>query len=272
MPISLPVNPRESVRTNIPRVTVSSIADLLACPRKFYETRIMRNWNQDSPNDNLERGKALHAVLRDLYNLRTDGTIPLDRLEVIVDRNVRRTNYSPDADKENERRRVMTMADAFVRSDDWEDIAGTIAVEKSIEYDLYSQGKALIKFSARLDRVLVRESDPQILVIRDYKSGAIKVDLAEVYVILRAAKHQWPSYREYVLELDGLSADDRIVRETVNYEECREMHDYFRTRAVEVLEAGYESNNWPACEGSCCVYCSLRESCLGLTPDEINNF
>ena len=120
--------------------------------------------------------------------------------------------------------------------------------------------------------MLVRASEPTILVVRDYKSGAIRIDLAEVYVMLRAAKHKWPGYEHYLLELDGLDSDDRVVRERVDYNECRDQHDCFRTKAVEVLTRGYDTGEWPASPGTCCTYCPIRENCQGLPADDIDNF
>lgn len=266
------LNPREVVRTNVPRVTVSSVVDLLACPKKFNHDRVSRDWGNEEPSDNVERGKALHSVMRELYSRRIDGEVPLDYLDAIVDRALKKGRFSVDADKEAEKRRVSSMSRTLVESDDFEDINGTVAVEISIEYDLYCNGRPLVKISARLDRVLVRASEPRVLVVRDYKSGRIKIDLSEVYIILRAAKHKWRDYDRYLLEMDGFDEDGRVVRETVDYEECRDQHDYFRTRAVEVLSRGYDYGDWPASPGERCTYCRIRKDCQGLPDDDIDNF
>lgn len=270
--IGISINPRETVRTNLPRVTVSSVIDLLACPKKFNYDRVSRDWGNEEPSDNVARGKALHSVMRDLYSRRIDGDVPLDHLDAVVDRAFKKGRFSPDADKDAECQRISSMARVLVESDDIEDIMGTLAVEISIDYDLYRKGRPLIKISARLDRVLVRASEPCVLVVRDYKSGRIKIDLAEAYIILRAAKHKWPDHDQYLLELDGFDEEGRVVREKVDYEECREQHDYFRTRAVEVLTRGYDHNEWPAGPSDRCTYCRIRQECQGLPADDINNF
>lgn len=271
-PPLIKVNPREIVQTKIPRVTTSSVADLLACPKRFQNDRVSRDWGSEGPSDIVERGKALHGVMRELYTRRVDGDVPLDYLGAVVDRAIKKVHYSPDTDKNAERQRVTSMARSLVEADDYEDVDGTIGVEVSIEYDLKHNGRQMLKISSRLDRVLARASAPEVLVVRDYKSGKIRIDLIEAYIMLRTTKHKWPDYDRYQLEVDGFNEEDRVIRETVDYQECRDQHDYFRTRAVEVLTRGYDYGEWPACPGERCTYCRIRQDCQGLLADDIDNF
>jgi hypothetical protein len=72
-----------------------------------------------------------------------------------------------------------------------------------------TNGDTLFVVQSKLDRALVRESQPSVLVVRDYKSSYYtpKRDVLEGLVQLWSAKNLFGGYQEYVLELEHITMD-----------------------------------------------------------------
>ena len=91
-----------------------------------------------------------------------------------------------------------------------EDAEATTAVELSGNFPVEISGTTGFHISARLDRIIVRPSSPEVLIVRDYKvaSSLRPLDPIQIYLNLCVAKlaHKG-AFKRYVLELVNLTDD-----------------------------------------------------------------
>ena len=149
------------------------------------------------------------------------------------------------------------MIRGYVGQDDEEDGLGTTAVEQFIQFPIEYQKKPLFILSGRFDRVLVRPSEPRVLVIRDYKLSRPRVDLDASLIVLWLAKLAYPGYDEYRVEWEFVDEGGRVDRETVTVADVRGMFKDLQNRIREVIL----SDQHPAEPGEFCAWCPLKETC-----------
>ena len=181
----------DRVWTDLPRISPSSVGDLTGCPKRYAETRILHNWgsnNREYP-ESVAHGTATHAVLRDVFRGRQAGLVDLANVGALARTAVFKGRYPKDFDRERAIDHVIEAVCGYVRSQEPEDVQGTIRCEDQIQFPFSWEGKPLCMVSATLDRVLVRPAQATRLVIKEYKTTRPRIDLQEIFVAMLAARH-----------------------------------------------------------------------------------
>lgn len=254
----------DRVWTDLPRVTPSSVGDLTGCGKRFAETKILKNWgsnNRDFP-ESVAHGTAVHAVLRDVFHDRQGDEVNLTNLGALSRAAVYKGRYPKGFDRERAVERVMEAVCGYARSQVPEDVAGTIRCEDQIEFPFIWEGRPLCLVSATLDRTLVRPSEnepgePGRLVVKEYKTTRPKIDLQEVFIAMFAARHAYPGYASYAMEIDWIADDGTVSTDTIEGRELRGLHPVIFRAAVRVIH----EKQWDACPSERCIFCFLRPQC-----------
>ena len=262
----------DRVWTDLPRITPSSVGDLTGCGKRFAETRILKNWgsnNRDFP-ESVAHGTAVHAVLRDVFHDRQGDEVNLTNLGALSRAAVYKGRYPQGFDRERAVERVMEAVCGYARSQVPEDVAGTIRCEDQIEFPFIWEGRPLCLVSATLDRTLVRPSEnepgePGRLVVKEYKTTRPKIDLQEVFIAMFAARHAYPGYASYAMEIDWIADDGTVSTDTIEGRELRGLHPVIFQAAVRVIHEG----QWDACPSERCTFCHLRPQCQKLPTVEM---
>ena len=252
----------DNVSTNLPRVTVSSVADLMGCSKKFSELRIKKNWPKGRSGlpISVPRGSAIHDAMRSLHAARWEGTLPVADLPAMAREAVYRARYDYGTDKYDETARVIAACKLFCDNQDREDIDAIIALETQIEFEYAYQGEPLCCISAVIDRALVRADQPDRLVIQDLKTTSQRVDLQECFLQLWCAKQKWPGYDNYALEFIWLDVEQNQV--TVDVIDCCEVKGQLKLLTAALLRVLHSE---PVAEpGVACTFCPLRGECQGV--------
>ena len=261
------VKPLDRLQTELPRVTSSSINDLMGCPEKYRRLRVERNWPYREPILATAHGTAVHWVVMNVYQSRRGGEPDLTNVMALARDAVRRGRYPKEIDREEQIRRVVDDVRAFAQADDAEDVDGTIGLEVQGEFLVTYEGIPLYLMSATLDRVLIRITEKSRLVVRELKTGVPRVDLRVAYVILRVAKKLYPDFASYALEIDSFDGEHRVTRDIIEGKELNGQHAIISERAREVFLAGRQGN-WPRVSGDSCTYCPSRQSCVRCPAEE----
>lgn len=257
----------DRIWTDLPRITPSSVGDLTGCPKRFAETRILKNWgsnNRDYP-ENVAHGTAVHSVLRDVFHDRKNDQVNLTNLGALSRAAVYKGRYPQGFDRERAVERVMESVCGYARSQAPEDVVGTIRCEDQIEFPFSWEGRPLCMISATLDRVLVRPDQPMRLVVKEYKTTRPKVDLQEVFIALFAARRAHPDYETYAMEIDWIADDGTVSTDTIEGRELRGLHPVIFQAAVKVIH----EKQWDACPSERCTFCFLRPQCQKLPTVEM---
>jgi hypothetical protein len=239
-------------------ITPSSITDLMECGMKFHTLRVLRQWPARPSSNALEFGLALHGILRQVYDPRHRPLPNLDSLPIWTRTAFYARSYQDEDHRLRESERCMALVASYAAQDS--DAGSTLAVERAASLEAVHRGEPLFRLYARLDRVLVRDTDPRHLIVRDYKYGRPNVNLLEAYVILRIAKLLYPYYEFYSLELDFFHATGIFERHVIPGASLKGIDGLVRQRAVAVL-----SLEQPPPEPSeACMRCPLSKSCQPL--------
>lgn len=245
---------------DMPTIMPSSITDLMDCAAKYHSLRVLREWPSRPPHMGAEFGIGFHQVVRQVYDPR-NGPLPcLDHLLVWTRAAFFARRYSDHVFRDKEIDRCCWVVCAYTAQD--EDAQATIAVEQEGVFPIHHNGEALFRLRARLDRIIVRASDPSTLVVRDYKCARPAVNLYEAYVNLRVAKLLYPAYKHYTLELDWIDADGRVERDLIRGGSLRGIEALVRARALEV----FSSADRPKQPGEHCLRCAIQEKCQAQLP------
>ena len=272
MPIqSLPViNPSEIVKTPLHRLTVSSINDL-DCPRKYFDSRIQRNWDDSrGPIFAVANGQATHKVNKAVYEARRGYELDLTRLEALAKGAVYSTAYPPETDRQAAVDKVIQSSRAFAEADDEEAIEGTLDLERQGQFEVKNRrtGEGLFLASGKLDRTLVRASEPYRGIVRESKTTKQKISLQESFLMLWIFRKMYPRLHlsSWAIEYDFLDADLRVVREIVEWEDVQDQSMILLRKALRV----FNSTEYPAIQGDCCTYCKFREECCTLQDESVD--
>jgi hypothetical protein len=259
----------DRIWTDLPRLTPSSVSDL-ECPKKFKHLRMGDGSFWGSNNRGITnysaRGSAAHEVLRQIYRTRRGDQVNMDNIEALAKIAVWRGKVGENTDREDETQHVIAAVRAVVDADTEEEIAGTISVERPIEFDYNHDGQPLMTVSSKIDRLLVRPDDATTLRLRDYKfTGRPKILLPEAFIYLWTAKTAFRGhgYDRYVIEYEFVNADNQVTRETVTGADVRGQFALVTEAAVRVIRG----NEFPAVVGEACTYCPLRSTCQALLTE-----
>jgi hypothetical protein len=267
---TLPIlNTNETVKTPLFRLTVSSIASL-DCPKKFCDERIERNWdNSRGPVYAVANGQAVHKALHRLYLKRRGWEVDLSRLEPMAKDAVWSTSYPAETDRHEAVARVVKSVRAFVEADDDEAIEGTLDLEHQGQFTVYDKltQTGLFVASAKLDRTLVRASEPGRGIIRESKTTKQKISLQEAFLQLWIFRKMYPHLTSWAVEYDFLDREDfRIVREVVEWEDVQGQSVLLLHKVMRLLRA----TDFPAVQCEQCTYCKFREECCTLQDEPVD--
>ncbi len=271
MPVQMPVlNAREVVKTTVPRLTVSSLSDL-DCPKKFKDTRIERNWDTSrGPILAVSHGTAVHKVLRSIYLNRRGYELDMTRLEAQARDAVWGTAYPANNDRSEAVARVVQSVRAFVDADDEESIQGTIDLERQGQFLVEDRrtGAGLFVASAKLDRTLVRASEPERGICAETKTTKQRISLQEAFLQLWVFRKMYPrlNFTSWAIEYNFLDSEFRVVREVVDWEDVRGQSVILLRKALRVFQA----TEYPPIQGDCCTYCRMRETCTTLQDETVD--
>ena len=193
----------------------------------------------------------------------------MDHLEPLAKAAVFRGRFEASADKDQETKRVIASACAIVGSDTEEDVAGTISVERPVEFDYSHDGAPLMTVSCKIDRLLVKPDQAKTLYLRDYKFTARrKISLAEAFIYLWSAKKAFTGrgFEQFALEYEFCTPENEVTRETVTGADVRGQFALVTEAAAKVIRG----TEYPAVAGEACTYCPLRAACQGLAPESGN--
>jgi len=254
--------------TILPRITPSNVGDL-ECLKKFHTLRVLGEWpprNGTNPNTAAQFGNAVHAVLKNVYDPR-NGTPPnLDRLDIYVKQAFYANRYDNPTQRQEDMVRCSQVVKHYVKNDDLEDAIDTIDVEHFGEFVIDHDGKPLFRVSAKLDRLIVRQSNVDQLVVRDYKLGKPSIDLKQAFVTLFVAKLEYPQFKSYSLEYDWIGADGEVSRDVINTYVVNGQYSLLVRQILRVLE----TEKYLAEPGDVCNYCPLQPDCMPDLHVEIN--
>jgi len=259
--------PRDTVQTELPRLTASSVNDL-DCPKKYKQLRIDKDWPARPPVDAVQHGLAVHDVLRMLYMARRGHVLPVERIDTLAKIAVMKKVYSDDMDPVEEIARVARKVRGYVACDDPEDILATIDLERWSEFKFKLDGVPLYTVSAKIDRIIVRPERPGALTIRDYKTGGRpKIDLKECFIFFWVARKRYKpqGFTEIEMELDWIDEDGRVSRDLITQADVKGVHLEVVEAALKVLQG----SEWPESPGEVCCYCPIRSVCQPLEDEDL---
>lgn len=272
MPVqTLPIlNPREIVKTNFPRLTTSSIGDL-SCPKKFADSRLERNWdNTRGPIFAVSNGIAVHKILHTIYLNRRGCELDLRRLDAQAKDAVWSTTYPAETSRAEAVSRVIQSVRGFVENDDEEAIAGTLDLERQGQFLVEDRrtGQGLFIASAKLDRTLVRASEPQRGILAEAKTTKQKISLQEAFLQLWIFRKMYPrlGLTSWAIEYNFLDADFRVVRVTVDWADVQGQSVLLLQKALRVFQA----ETYPAIQCEACTYCKFRDQCCSLESEPVD--
>ncbi len=263
----MPERVPDSQWTDLPRLTVSSAQDL-DCSKKFYELRVSKlGWGpRRGFPASVGRGTAVHDTLRSLHAgvvaPSWDGVLPMEDLDAMAREATWRARYEPGTDRDEEAARVTAAVRLFLDNQDPEDLWAILALETQIEFDYVYRGDPLARISCTVDRVLCRPDQPQRLVIQDFKTTVPKISLRESFIALWCAKKRWPDYREYVLEMIWIDAEEwQVTVETITTDQLAGQKRIITALLQRALRQPPVAEQGPAC-----TFCCIKERCLGGLP------
>lgn len=237
-------------------LTPSNVSDL-ACAKKFHTLRELGLWPRKAIHPKIRFGTAFHRVLMNVYDP-TSGPPPhIHNLDLYVKQAFFAARYTDITARSEDMARCLEMVRCYVRNDDLEDIEGTIAVEKPGSIIAHHDNQPICRVFARLDRVLVRASKPDELVIRDCKTSRPRVELGEAFIQLWVAKSIYPDYRSYVIEYDWVDASGHVERDVVRSADVKNILFLTTSRALCYANR----TDYPAEPGEACTFCPLRPEC-----------
>lgn len=239
-----------------PNLTPSRAGDLV-CRKKFYELHVLKSGPGEAFSQALVYGQAVHEVLKRVYGPVARVPVQQANVEGIVSRVFATYVYPDPADREADRLRCYALAQAYIASD--QDAEATIAVEAFKSTSLSnSLGQLILTLGARFDRLLVRPTEPDCLVVRDYKTGKPgPADMQAACLMLAIARKQYPQYKTCLIEFDWVGAAGLMQRITVTLGEAKEVWKDLKAAAMSV----YFATDFPAEPGEHCQFCPLKPGC-----------
>ncbi len=243
----------------LPELSPSSIGDL-ACSKRYHTLRVLNLWPPKSAIGAVARGSAFHGVINSLYASRHEGQLDTRDIPALAREAVQRQSWPAGTVLAEETARVENLARTYLRSEDPEDIATTIGTETLIGFVFHHCDKPLAYIKAMLDRVLVRAEEPDVLVVKEYKTSQQRVELREALILLWCAKTRWPGFR-YVLEYEWIDAERSVERTVVTTDMVQGQLKLLVHSLLRVLNTPPHSE-----PGSKCHWCHLRAECQELAP------
>ena len=238
------------------KISPSSIGDL-SCAKRFHVLRVLKQWPPRDPLSFASFSLAFYDLIGRVYNPANGPAPNVTHLDTWSRQAFKKHRYANEDAREEDRARCVRMVLGYIAQDDIEDAEGTICTEQFLEFDFNHDGRLLFILSGRLDRILVRVLEPDVLTVRDYKLSRPKVDLESAYVTLLLAKLAYPGYKTYRAEYDFIDEGARLDREIVTVSDIKGMHKAIMERARRVIL----NSEKPAEPSERCQFCPLRPTC-----------
>lgn len=246
--------------SELPRVTVSSLSDL-DCGYRHQKLRVEKAWPRRPHVEAVAFGVCVHETVRLAYFNRRGDQPCVDHLEAWARTSVWRNRWPEGVDKRAQVQKVVSAVCAIIGNDesDPEAVEGIIDLELPIESPIWHEGEAIGIFSCRLDQTLVRASEPDHLIVRDFKTNLPRIDLRQVYIGLALAKRVYRDrgYKRYSMEYLWVDEDNRITMEIVEDRDLKGVHAVVMGAAIKALT---DTEHKPT-TSEACVFCPLRETC-----------
>lgn len=244
----------------LPELSPSSIGDL-ACSKRYHTLRILNLWPPKSAIGAVARGSAFHNVMNSLYSSRYEGQLDARDIPALAREAVQRQSWPAGTTLAEEAARVECLARTFLASEDPEDVSATLCTETAVGFVFHYCNKPLAYIKATLDRVLVRAEEPDVLVIKEYKTTAQRVELREALLLLWCAKTRWPGFK-YVLEYEWIdAAEGSVLRTVVTTDMVQGQLKLLVGSLLRVLSTPPVAEPGPKCQ-----WCHLRPECQELAP------
>jgi hypothetical protein len=244
--------------SSLPRVTPSSIGDL-ECHRRHWILRQKREWPKRPMIRAVAFGICVHETLRLCYQNRVGDKPCLDHVGAWARTAVWKGRWPESVNRSEETDKVITAVCAFVENDasDPEAVMGIMALEAQLEHPLTHEGEEIGLYSAKLDQILCRASEPNRLVVREIKTTSPRIDLRECYLQLSLAKRKYPDFGKYAIEFLWLNDDGRVTMDVVEDNDLKGIHAVVRQAAVAAIT---DTEHTPT-SGEGCIYCPIRDTC-----------
>ena len=239
-----------------PTITPSN-AKYLDCLKKYHTLSVLKQYpGTRAQSPALVYGEAVHDVLRGVYKPNPTRPAPhMRQLQQLIQAAFLRQPYRQDADREWDMRRCERLVRRYVEQD--EDATYTLAVEQQAAR-MICVDDLRYRLSARLDRLIVRPHQPEIMVVRDYKVGSSRsLEEYQCLINLAVAKILMPGYQAYTLEIDVLCDEEGVQRTVYHSRQYKGMIQLLHDRVRRYTDA----MAYPAEPGSACVYCPLLATC-----------
>lgn len=228
----------------------------LVCLKRFEAEYVSKTAPRPGFTQPLAFGSAVHETLKGVFDPRND-TPPASRdIRALAEQAILRQRYPDPALRTTDTDRCVATVCAYLAQDT--DGGATLAVEVFESVPITSRTVHPLVLGAKFDRLIVREAEPDHLVIRDYKTGSSgHIDLDGACVMLAVALKRFKEYRSMAVEFDYLNGHGLVKREVITRDEAKAVWSDLRSRALRV----YSATEFPAEPGEHCAWCPLRAEC-----------
>ncbi len=250
--------------SNLVQLTPSNVREL-SCVKRFKTLRIDKNWPRRTSNRSAQFASGWHKVMMHVFDPRAGAGPHLEDLSAEIRDAFAVVSYASKIERQEAWERCERMVLGYV---EWErdDPSTTIATEKQGKFAFFHAGEPLYEVFGRLDRILVRDDQPDVLVVRDAKLFSRECDLFEGFLTLLTLKCMYPAYKRYVLEIDTISEDAEVRREIITSADVKGIHKLVWKRLQRVLN----SDAYDAEPGDGCKFCPLQPTCQPAIEIEVD--
>ncbi|UCD63027.1 MAG: PD-(D/E)XK nuclease family protein [Candidatus Zixiibacteriota bacterium] len=245
----------------------SSLDTFRICPRKFRYAYIDKVPVVRVVTADTYLGTAVHRVLKNLYTLGADG--------VLLAQDEAMSAYRAEWDKLDTRQ--VSVTSDYYTVDDYIRIGEEILGRHYERYQPFNQGTLLgaelyldfvlpntpFRFRSYIDRLWKRDDDT--VEICDYKTGQALMTaddprfLAQMGLYQLAVQAKYPGLDDIELA-QYLLRKDMVIRRRLRPDELDELAESLRQAVVNTIEAA-RLGDFPAQEGTHCVYCNYQDRC-----------
>jgi hypothetical protein len=246
-----------------PAVTPSRASDL-ACSRRFYQEHALKLAPKPDFSPALAYGSGIHEALKHLL----DPAIPLlpqERdLPSIVQRAFLRQPYPDPTLREADASRAFSMLRNYLTH--LKNGEAILGVEATWKFALPKKLLHPLQFVAKFDALVLRDDDPDCLIVKDFKTGQLRqIDFEAACVTLAVALARLNDlacalgkpFRRVLLEYDYLGEEGLLDRVVVTKAEVASVWPQVRENAVRL----YDSDEFPPTPNELCVFCPFRSDC-----------
>lgn len=238
-------------------VSPSTIAWLMECPLKFHEAQNRPYDSGQETQPHLRFGTALHDALARIYSHPQD----LRNMDAIADHlraAFRQRPYSDEECRRHDIQRGGRLICAYLGEMD-DAPYNILGVERRAAFPVKICGEVAYRISARHDLILVRESEPDVLILRDWKvcRQPATATLEQKWIMLTALRWAFPKYSTLRLEIDTFHDEIACERAVYNTRDLKGVVNCVNERVLDYLST---DKHLPT-PGPGCQWCERRALC-----------